>query len=201
MRKVPASLLVPLLCLATACSPRDFLTRRLASDLIAGSDTFKASQQFWLRTGVVSNKDYLSPEDLVLQRHGWISGSNALCPPDVSPAPCWDVTLTPNGVNIFRDLIPLEAATSQYFSVSAARRELLDVTGISKDDNLAEVDFRWKWVPLNAVGSALYNENLEYTSTVGFKHYDDGWRLIEATPPPRSPQTIDEALKDATPAP
>ncbi len=201
MRRVPASLLVPLLCLATACSPRDFLTRRLAADLIAGSDAFKSAQQFWLRTGVVSNKEYLSPEYLVLQRHGWISGSSTLCPPDVSPAPCWDVTLTPNGVNIFRDLIPAEAATSQYFSVSAARRELLEVTGISRNDNLAEVDFRWKWVPLNAVGSALYNEGLEYTSTVGFKHYDDGWRLIEVNPPAKNHQSIDDALKDAAPAP
>jgi hypothetical protein len=201
MRRLSTSLLVSLLCLAAACSPRDFLTRRLAADLIASSEAFKSPQPFWLRTGAVSNKDYLSPEYLVLQRHGWINGSGTPCPPEVSPAPCWDVALTPNGVNIFRDLIPKEAATSQYVSVSVARRELLDVTGISKNNELAEADFRWKWVPLNAVGSALYNENLEYASTVGFRHYDDGWRLMEGNTPAKSHQGIDDALKDADPAP
>ena len=44
----------------SSCSPRDFLTRRLAGDLIAASDTFRASQRFQLRTGVISNQDYLS---------------------------------------------------------------------------------------------------------------------------------------------
>src|ERR1700733_9851002 len=145
MRKLSLLLLASILCFTAACSPRDFLTRRLAADLIAGSDAFRSPQQVWLRTGVVSNKDYLSPEYLVLERHGWISGSSAPCPPDVNPAPCWDVTLTPNGVNIFRDLIPADAVTSQYFNVQAARRELLDVSGISKSDELAEVEFRWKW--------------------------------------------------------
>jgi hypothetical protein len=199
MRILRALSLVWLLCFAAACSPRDFLTRRLAADLIGASDAFKEPQQFWLRTGVVSNKDYLSPEYLVLQRHGWITGSNASCPQDVSPSPCWDVALTPNGVNVFRDLIPNDATTSQYFNVQAARRELLEVSGISKSEDHAEVEFRWKWVPLNAVGAALYNEGVEYNSTVGFRHYDDGWRLIEG-PTPKVQQGMDDALRSAQPA-
>jgi hypothetical protein len=199
MRKFQLFVLLSVGCCTLACSPRDFLTRRLAADLIAGSDTFRAPQQFWLRSGVVSNKDYLSPEYLVLQRHGWISGSAATCPEDVAPAPCWEVALTPNGVNIFRDLISGNGANSQYFSVPAARRELIEVTGISKSGELAEVDFRWKWVSLNAVGAALYNEALEYSSTVGFRHYDDGWRLSEGGAP-RAYQGMDDALKNAQPA-
>jgi hypothetical protein len=199
MRKFGCLLLASSLCLATACSPRDFLTRRLAADLIVASDAFKAPQQFWLRTGVISNKEYISPEYLVLQRHGWISGTTQACPPEVGPAPCWDVLLTPNGVNVFRDLIPSQAASSQYFNVQAARRELLEISGISKADEVAEVEFRWKWVPLNAVGSALYNETLEYNSMVGFRHFDDGWRLIEGTAP-KIQQGMDEALRNAAPA-
>src|ERR1700686_5942981 len=74
MRKLRIALALGLLFIEAACSPRDFLTRRLASDLIASSDTFKNTQQFGLRTGVISNKDYLSPEYLVLQRRGWITG-------------------------------------------------------------------------------------------------------------------------------
>jgi hypothetical protein len=199
MRRLRPLLLVSLFCFSAACSPRDFLTRRLAADLIAASSSFKEPQQFWLRTGIVSNRDYLSPEYLVLERRGWLSGSNAACPAGVGPAPCWDVALTPNGVNIFRDLVPPDRAATQYFSVQTARRELLEVTGISKGDGLAEVDFRWKWVPLNAVGTALYNQGVEYNSAVGFRHYDDGWRLIEGSTP-KTYQGMDDALKNAEPA-
>src|SRR5271157_4287761 len=51
MRKLRIALVLGFLFFAVACSPRDFLTRRLASDLIASSDTFKSAQQFGLRTG------------------------------------------------------------------------------------------------------------------------------------------------------
>ena len=57
----------------TSCSPRDFLTHRLATDLISASDAFRTPQQFALQTGIVSNKNYVSPEYLILQQHGWIS--------------------------------------------------------------------------------------------------------------------------------
>ena len=59
------------------CSPRNFLTRRLAADLISASDAFKEPQLFWLRTGIVSNKDFSSPDYMVLQRRGWIIASAA----------------------------------------------------------------------------------------------------------------------------
>jgi hypothetical protein len=80
--------------LLTSCSPRDYLTRRLAADLIAGSDTFRVTQTLQMHIGVLSNKDYLSPEYLALQHKGWISASKANCPPSIEP-PCVDVTLTP----------------------------------------------------------------------------------------------------------
>ena len=77
------------------CSPRDFLTRRLAADLISASDAFKAPQMFWLTSGIVSNKDFSSPDLMVLQRRGWIMGTEQKCPAGIEPAPCWDVVLTP----------------------------------------------------------------------------------------------------------
>jgi hypothetical protein len=97
------ALCLPPLVLLCACSPRNFLTRRLAADLIASSDAFKASQLFWLRTGVISNKDYLSPDYLVLQHRGWISGTKHACPVGLAPPPCWDVMLTPSGVDTFQE--------------------------------------------------------------------------------------------------
>ena len=164
----------------SSCSPRDFLTRRLATDLIAASDAFKAPQQFALQTGIVSNKDYVSPEYIVLQQHGWIAANSAKCPAG-TPPPCWDVLLTPSGVDTIRALVPAEEAEKPLFFIPVAKRELVAVTGISKQGNLADVDFTWKWVPLNEVGAALYSADLHYSSTVAFRDYDDGWRIV-ATP-------------------
>jgi hypothetical protein len=199
MRNLQIVCAVALFCFAAGCSPRDYLTRRLAADLIASSDTFRNTQQFWLRTGVISNKDYLSPEYMVLQRRGWITGVNVPCSPTIAPLPCWDVALTPLGVETFRDLVPSNAAVAKYFPVMVARRELISVTGIMKNGRVADVDFHWKWVPVNEVGAALYPGGIQFSSSVVFKHYDDGWRLIEGNAP-KTDQSLDEALKDAQPA-
>jgi hypothetical protein len=200
MRKLRIVLALGLAFITAACSPRDFLTRRLASDLIATSDTFKSTQQFFLRTGVISNKDYVSPEYLVLQRRGWITGAGGPCPPGVVPPPCWGVALTPIGVETFHDLIPTAAADAKFFGVPVARRQLTGITGISKSGKAADVDFLWKWIPLNEVGAALYAGDVQYKATVGFRLYDDGWRVIEGSAP-KSDQGLDDALKDSEPAP
>src|SRR5437879_11044103 len=89
----------------SSCSPRDFLTRRLAADLIAGSNTFKAPQQFWLRIGVLSNREYISPEYLVMQHRGWISATNVPCSPQRAPLPCWDVMLRHSDADPVRPLV------------------------------------------------------------------------------------------------
>ena len=192
------ALCLPPLVLLCACSPRYFLSRRLAADLIASSDAFKAPQLFWLRTGLISNKDYLSPDYLVLQHRGWILGTRRACPAGLVPAPCWDVMLTPSGVDGFQPLISENDRGKQYFSVPAARRELVAITGIIKQGKLADVEFNWKWVPLNEVGAAFYSGELQYRSTTSFRDYDDGWRLMDSTV--RSGQTLDDALKNAEPA-
>jgi len=200
MRKLRIGFALALLSLASACSPRDFLTRRLASDLIAASEIFKSTQQFGMRTGVISNKDYISPEYLVLQGRGWITGTTVKCTPEVAPPPCWDVALTPIGVDTFHDLIPNGATDSPNLSVPVARRQLTGVTGISKNGNTADVDFLWKWIPLNEVGAALYASGMQYKSTVAFRQYDDGWRIVEGSSP-KSNQSLDDALKNSDPAP
>lgn len=187
------------LLLLISCSPRDFLTRRLAGDLIAASSTFRAPQQFHLHTGVVSNSDYLSPEYLKLQHRGWISGINAICPHGLDPSPCWEVTLTPAGVDAFQSLITPGEAEKQSFILLAARRELLAVTGIARQGNIAQVEFTWKWVPLNEVGAAIYPGDLHFRSTASFRSYDDGWRVVQGSAHPVQP--LDEALKNADPVP
>jgi hypothetical protein len=199
MRK-PSIIGVCILCsfLLSACSPRDFLTRRLAGDLIATSNNFRSPQSLQLQTGVVSNKDYSSPEYLVLQHRGWISATHVPCPLDIESPPCWDVTLTPSGVDTFRGLIAPAETGNQSFRIAVARRELVAIAGISKLGRVADVEFTWRWIPLNEVGAALYSSDLNYRSTATFRDYDDGWRISQAAP--RSGQSLDEALKNAEPA-
>jgi hypothetical protein len=187
------------LCLATlpSCSPRDFLTRRLAADLIATSSTFRAPQPFQLRTGIISNQDYLSPDYLALQHRGWTSATHANCPAALAPPPCWEITLTPAGVDTFQTLVVPAEAEKQSFTIPAARRELVAITGIAKQGSAADVEFTWRWIPLNEVGAALYPSNLRYRSTTSFRDYDDGWRLVD---PAHPALPLDQALKNAEPA-
>ena len=206
MRTVKTFLLSVLLCLgllctALGCSPRNFLTRRLAADLISASDAFKEPQLFWLRTGIVSNKDFSSPDYMVLQRRGWIIANAQKCPAGIDPPPCWDVLLTPLGVDTIRPLIsgalPDKGHDNAPMAIEVARRELLGVSGISKGANFADVEFTWRWVSINQVGAALYDSGVRYRSTVGFRGYDDGWRVVDQSVP--SNQTLDEALRNAQP--
>ncbi len=203
MQPAKTLLLAILLSLGLACSPRDFLTRRLAADLIAASDTFKTPQMFWLRTGIVSNRDFSSPDSLVLQRRGWIIGTEQKkCPEGIDPPPCWDVLLSPLGVDTIRPLItnalPANGTDIGPIGIQVARRELVNISGISKAGNFADVEFIWRWVSINQVGAALYDNGVHYRSTVGFRGYDDGWRVVEQSIP--SNQPLDEALRNAQPA-
>jgi len=61
------------------------------------------------------------------------------------------------------------------------------------------VEFLWHWVAMNEVGSALYDSGVRYRSTVGFRNFDDGWRLQGE--PLRNNQSLDEALRNSQPAP
>jgi hypothetical protein len=190
--------------LLTACSPRDYLTRRLAADLISASDPFKTPQEYVLQTGVVSNQTYVSPEYLVLEHHGWVSATTAPCPAGLAPPPCWDILLTPSGVETVRTLIPAEDADKQSFAIPVARRELLSITGIAKQGNDADVEFTWRWIPLNEIGAALYSSDVHSKSTVAFRDYDDGWRvMLSASHSGQAleSRTLDDALKNAEPAP
>lgn len=186
------------LCLSLGCTPRDFLTRRLAADLISASPAFQEQQVFWLKTDVVSNKVFNSPDLLVLQRRGWIIGTPAACPASVEPPPCWDVVLSPAGVGVFQPLIGGPLPFGKMAEVHVARRELVSITGISKAGSLADVEFLWHWVPLNDVGKALFDSGVNYHATVGFRNYDDGWRVVAG--PTRSNQPLEDALHNSQPA-
>lgn len=197
--KTRTGLILAAALLLASCSPRDYLTRRLAGDLISASAEFRAPQRFVLQTGLVSTKDYPSPEYLVLQHRGWMTANPAPCTPGLAPPPCSDIVLTPSGVDAVRAALPPEQAGGSLLAIPAARRELVAVTGIAKQVNSADVEFSWKWAPLNEIGAALYSVDVQYRSAVAFRKYDDGWRIVEGAP--RAPQALDDALKNAEPIP
>ena len=206
MRTAIILLLTVLLCLILlwmdlGCSPRNFLTRRLAADLISASDTFKEPQLFSLRTGIVSNKEFSAPDYMVLQHRGWLIGSEVKCPAGIDPPPCWDVLLTPIGVETVRPLISSaglgNGRDNGPMEIPVARRQLVGISGISKGGNIADVEFTWRWVSINPVGAALYDSGVRYLSTVGFRSYDDGWRIVEQAIP--SSQPMEDALHNAQP--
>ena len=134
---------------------------------------------------------------MVLQRRGWIIGTEQPCPPNLDPPPCWDVVLSPLGVDIIRPLITKALPDNGPIGIQVARRELIAISGISKAGNFADVEFTWRWVSINPVGAALYDGGVHYRSNVAFRGYDDGWRVLEQSVP--SNQPLDEALRNAQP--
>jgi len=197
--RIKSILTLVAILLLVSCSPRDFLTRRLAGDLITAAPAFRAPQQYLLQTGVLANKDFSAPEYLVLEHHGWITAANAPCPVGLGPAPCWDVLLTPSGVDVIKSVVPAEQTQQSTFTIPVARRDLIAVTGISRQGNLADVEFTWKWLTLNEIGAALYSGDVHYRSSVGFREYDDGWRVSAYAA--HADQSLDDALKNAEPVP
>jgi hypothetical protein len=95
--------------------------------------------------------------------------------------------------------MPTDQGGGSLLAIPVARRELVGVEGIAKQGNFADVDFTWRWLPLNEIGAALYSGDVHYKSVVGFRNYDDGWRMIGGTP--LSGQSMDDALKNAEPIP
>ena len=92
----------------------------------------------------------------------------------------------------------LGGADAGTIAIQAARREMLSISGISKAGNFADVEFIWHWVSLNQVGAALYDSGVRYRSTVAFRSFDDGWRVVEQSA--AASQPLEDALRNAQPA-
>jgi len=103
----------------------------------------------------------------------------------------------PLGVDTVKPLIGGSLPDNGPIAIEVAHRELAAITGISKAGNFADVEFTWRWVSINPVGAALYDSGVRYLSTVGFRSYDDGWRIVEQAIP--SSQPMEDALHNAQP--
>jgi hypothetical protein len=63
------------------------------------------------------------------------------------------------------------------WDIVAARRELVDVTGVVTESDLARAEFTWRSVP-TAGGTALGTPPASRRASATFRRYVDGWRLI-----------------------
>jgi len=87
---------------------------------------------FWLRTGIVSNKEFSSPDSLVLQRRGWIIGSEQKkCPAGMDPPPCW-MYAHPLGVDTVKPLIGGSLPDNGPIAIEVAHRELAAITASAR---------------------------------------------------------------------
>ena len=194
-RKLPSSLL--LVGITVACSPRDFLTRRLATDLIAGSDSFKTHPAILAANGrdLQQRLHFARIRDLAPAR---LDHGQRRC---LSSRNCCSAVLGHGDHSAgsgrparlgFRD----RSQFSIHQRASGTERTAGGHGHSQGRKSWADVDFLWRWAAVNEVGAALYARNYRVQLHVGFVHYDDGWRVIEGGGLKGS-QSLSEALKNA----
>jgi len=180
------------LCLAalllSLLLPPHFLTRRLAADLIAASDTFAAPQQFQLHTGIISNRT--------------ISRRNLSCSSIVAgyrpPKPL--VSCSCPAALLGYHAHPFRRG---YFSKSHRPRRRRETIlqhprrpprtrrhhRHRQTSQPCDVEFTWRWIPMNEVGAALYSADLHYQSTASFAAMTTAGVWSIASPIPPNPST------------
>ena len=189
------------LLLLASCSPRDYLTRRLAADLYLRLRPFQnaaavhSANRRHFQQGLHRPTRISGPATSRLE----ISATTVACPAGLTPSPCWDIMLTPSGRRNGPSAGPRlkkPSARRSPFPSPKERRSSASPASASRA-TITNVEFTWKWNALNEIGAALYSSDLQYKSTVGFREYDDGWRIVIAQSIPRPAQTLDDALKGA----
>ncbi len=166
------------------------MARGVAAEKISASFDFRASKLAVIHLGNLQKWDR-SPETqneyAALEKAGFITTRKGRSG--------WHVDVTPAGEKAFQavDATRDHEKDGDYFAIPLATREMVRVTGISINGNLAQVDFDWKW-KMNSLGllfatadysvelreretgnTAIYSGD-EFNTAI-FKKWDDGWRL------------------------
>jgi hypothetical protein len=84
------------------------------------------------------------------------------------------ITLTPKGV---AERWPEHQAREGGWDIVPARRELVEVTAVVTESDLARAEFAWRLVP-TAGGAALGTTPSSRRASATFQWRDDGWHLI-----------------------
>lgn len=162
------------------------LTRGTAADKIAASLDFQSSKSALIHVGTFGRYDAtpgMESEYATFEKAGFITATKDRMG--------WHVQVTPAGEKAFQSVNGNLDADNNWF-VPLATREMVSVTGISTNENIAQADFAWKW-KMNSLGLLFatgdYSAELaaepgklviysgDESNTAIFKKWDDGWRL------------------------
>jgi hypothetical protein len=171
------------------------LSRPSAATLLGNSQQlkkFQTSSMFvFISAGALADSN--DKFALVLQRAGYISlnqfgaGSTG----EFGAVTNGPARLTPkaSGENFICDNIQSEKKCN----VVLGRAGQVDVTGIAAGDQMATIEFTWKW-SLTSIGEELQRAGLDLTklntpmnlqglnkAKATLRLYDDGWRIVEVT--------------------
>lgn len=159
--------LLLLAAITSAACTDGALTSEAAARVIRDLEPFRRQAHFRIQTDVALQSVFRcltqaeverTPLTQFLVERGWVRfemrdaavgvGVNASCPA---------MALTPTGKAASAQWMraPSASGAGTTWSVPVARRELLDVTGLSsRPDGSVQVEFDWRWTP-NEIGAAL----------------------------------------------
>lgn len=178
------------------------LDRESAAELVLSSKFMRVNKPVFLGSGKDQGCGWSYPQgaDGVYRVAGWVrvDGKGVYATPAFRRGIATTVQKSTSGCR------------SEEWMIPVARRELIEISGVSQLDNdRAVVEFKWRWVPLNQVGSllldreemqrrlspsehqAFYGDTTLFrtgislmdgkptTDRIELRLYDDGWRVEE----------------------
>ena len=168
------------------------LTRGRALELIKAA---AVSEKTGLRIGIDVGQQ---PDLGTSSFHGKLEAFKAAGIIVISSNP-FRVELTPKGEEMARGAKQERyGPVTRIYLPTATTREIREVTGILRNQGVAQAEFTWRWGTLTAAGQALARHGLRLDSqalestrepnpiqkgSATFMLYDDGWRMMEMSSP------------------
>ncbi len=78
----------------------------------------------------------------------------------------------------------------KYYKVPYAKRELVEVTGLTEPkegSNVVQAKFTWRLAPVNEIGKAMLLDTKTIDGDAVLQKFDDGWRVVNITGPGLEP--------------
>lgn len=78
----------------------------------------------------------------------------------------------------------------KYYKVPFAKRELVEVTGLTEPkegSNVVRAKFKWRLAPVNDIGKAMSLDTKTIEGEAVLQKFDDGWRVVNIAGPGLEP--------------
>lgn len=176
------SILLACICILIASCGSGSLSRSGAARLISDDQKFSEVLKAEFRYGQVYAQGMSDTESYqlysVLKSLGYIEESQ-----DRNPL-INNVNLTEKGKRESANWEKGNNLWGNYYKIPLAKREVVEVTGISEPksgENFAQATFTWRLQPVGEIGKALDNgkeSEQKFDGTATFQKFDDGWRVV-----------------------